>query len=315
MIRTEEEDAEADFRSEFRSPTTAFQDLLDGHPSAGDEPGNEVVSAEAGGALPESGTSVRPAELLCDAKSACFSHVQPSTCVCGMQSELLRIGAQAEVAALHACVIAAAATRLDIQYGARPSPHLSAHETQAALRALATESACALSLQVLALEDGALPSWLGNVATGGVLRQLNAQLVKLSPSNTALPSCAPSAFSPSAATKGTREGLDMAKPCLQEALLAVSPVSALRVRVKALLKRYEEQPQLVQLQRICDRILGARKASAVDLGYPECLPCRRMADRCCSRALCLTLGLIDDTTTADFLLINLDATVVYFLSL
>jgi hypothetical protein len=117
-----------------------------------------------------------------------------------------------------------------------------------------------VAARIVSLERGALPAHLNFVATGGLLRQLHSRLLELNPSATPTSphlSAFTTPVTPAAAASAGSQAVDISQPCLREATLVVAPVTALRARVDALLRRFEEQPMLLQLQTICDRILRA----------------------------------------------------------
>jgi hypothetical protein len=166
-----------------------------------------------------------------------------------VQKSLLAPAQQREIATMHACIVAHVSRRLGARYGAPPPAAIASDAAQHDASTACEDAAFARGCQLLELCGGAVPAAVDAVATGALMSQLVARIAELDAGGAA--TGVNSGGIPKA------EGLDMAEANADEAALAVAPVGALLARVRELLARFEEQPMLLQLQAICQRILGA----------------------------------------------------------
>jgi hypothetical protein len=164
---------------------------------------------------------------------------------------------QRSIAAMHACVVAAAVRQRHHSLGAPLPDHLTSPAHQQSLATAAEHSSFSLAAQVLSIEQGALPACLNFEATGALLHQLNFRLLEIGASGITPTLTPASPFTPFSPPGTASTGVDISAPCLQEAALAVEPVTKLLVGIDKLLERFEEQPMLLQLRSIADRILRA----------------------------------------------------------
>lgn len=187
-------------------------------------------------------------------------------CCVLVQAALLSVERQQTIATLHACIVTHLASSADTTYGQPPSDALTSAAVQQRQATELQHSCFRLAAQLSEVAGGALAPRMDAVATGGIVSQLLARLSELTVGGGNLPGRHAAMHSGDKfAAERKHEGIDMAVPNVDELVLVVTPVAALRDRALALLARFEEQPMLLQLRTICDRLLGAHRFFAAHL--------------------------------------------------
>lgn len=163
-----------------------------------------------------------------------------------MQASLVTPAKQGELASMHACIVANVSCRMSGLYGAPLPASLCSDAIQKRHADALDDSRFTLATQLLELTGCAVPARVNDVATGALLRALGVRLRSLA-----------AAGGGEEAAGRKAEGLDMGAANVDEAAVVVAPVAKLLERVRSLLARFEGQPMLLQLQTICERLLGA----------------------------------------------------------
>ena len=346
-IVSEDQDDEQDFREGFADPTSAFRDLLAAPQDTSMEDSTDAaLNAEGGRAAGAADWEAAGSDAVCSqqtsTKFACICRRCASIpggtrgCYCiavlavvckhasNVQEALVALKRQRTAARLHAHIVTALALRLNVSYGAA-LPQRQQDRTQAhhALRRAGQRDAFAAGAALLRLAGGAVLSQragavdasVDGVATGALVTQLAARAAALDAAtggSSRSPATGVSTRASTGAAGGHKgEGVDMREANMDEKLLVVQPVTKLATRVAALLARFEAQPMLLQLQTICNRILGmipcgpsCRSMPVVQRSVKSAL--RRSLKQDTNIAIFVQnerarQGLDDENTTADFL--------------
>jgi hypothetical protein len=163
-----------------------------------------------------------------------------------MQDGLVTLDKQRDLACMHACIVSEVCRRLGGSYGAPLPASLSSDAIQTLHADALNDGRFTLATQLLELTGCAVPARVNGMATGALLRAIGARLQGL---------FAAGAGEGSGGQKV--EGLDLGAVNIDEAAIVIAPVAAVLARASKLLMRYEGQPMLLQLQTICERLLGA----------------------------------------------------------